>query len=104
MRCPHSCWLQLSIAAASALINAASRSLAADAFGDDPAADPFGEDAPIDALWKVLQYIGNNADCQMGMVTIPVSPSPSSGTCVIDDHEPDACCNCLLCSNHYMDA
>lgn len=65
-RCPHSCWLQLSIAAASAFITAASRSLAADASGDDPTVEPFGKDDPIDAFWKVLQYVG---DCQMDMVT-----------------------------------
>ena len=53
------------MAAASAAITAATSSLAADTFGNEPPADSFGRDAPAAAFCKVLQLIGHNADCQI---------------------------------------
>ena len=53
------------MAAASAVNTAATSSLAADTFGNEPPADSCGRDAPGAAFCKVLQLIGDNAGCQI---------------------------------------
>lgn len=66
---PHSCWLQLSKAAASAANTAATNCVAADTSGDTPLAAPFV--VPVNAFWRVLQL--QQQTCLGDSVTVEMS-------------------------------